>query len=280
MSIVQINELQKKFDNHTILDINKYTIDACKGYVFYGYNGCGKTTLLRLIAGLEKPSSGTLDISIPKKERIMCFQTPYMFTGTVEKNLEYGIRLQKLTPDRKRLQTLCERYGIDNVLHKNARVLSSGQKQAVALIRALLTNPKLLLLDEPVANLDKNKVDALNGDLTSLKKDGGSFVITMHSNQRLLFDIDHCCLLENGNLFNDEKCASRKVRSESGHPSELTSEENELMTKINTYVIDGGIACSDAFRVCDEHSVQKGIFVDLCNKRNIKIRKCQWGCFK
>ncbi|HMA64427.1 MAG: ATP-binding cassette domain-containing protein, partial [Fibrobacterota bacterium] len=212
MSIVQIKELQKKFDNHTILDINTYTIHAGKGYVFYGYNGCGKTTLLRLIAGLEKPSSGTLDISIPKKERIMCFQTPYMFTGTVEKNLEYGVKLQKLTPDRKRLQTLCERYGIENVLHKNARVLSSGQKQAVALIRALLTNPKLLLLDEPVANLDKNKYDALKEDLISLKKNGGSFVITMHSNQRIVFDIDHCCLLENGNLFNDEKCASRKVR--------------------------------------------------------------------
>lgn len=280
MSIVYIKDLQKKFDNHKILDIDAYSVESGMGYVFYGYNGCGKTTLLRLIAGLDKPSSGLLDISIPKKERIMCFQTPYMFTGTVEKNLEYGVKLQKSILDRKRLQLFCERYGIDNVLQKNARVLSSGQKQSVALVRALLTDPKLLLLDEPVANLDKNKVDALNEDLAALKKNGGSFIMTMHSNQRITFDIDHCCLLENGNLCNDAKYSSRKKLNQSAHFIALTSEEQELLLKINYYVNDGGIACSDAFRLCDSNSIQKSKLTDICNKQNIKIRNCQWGCFK
>jgi len=280
MNIVEISALKKCFDSQNVINVNNYSIESGKGYVFYGYNGCGKTTLLRLIAGLEKPSSGKLDISIPKKERVMCFQQPYMFTGTVLSNCEYGVKLQKRKIDKDILNEYCNRYGINSLLNKNARILSSGQKQAVSLIRSFMVNPRLLLLDEPIANIDKKKFGALKEDLKKLKNNGGTFIITMHSDQRILFDIDHCCLLENGDLINDIICTGSKEQIVTTSETVSVKNDEELLNIISKLVVDNGISCSDAFRVCDDHKIGKKQLIDLCNLKGIKIRKCQWGCFK
>lgn len=277
MSLVKLDSLVKQFDGHAVISIPSYSLDAQKGYVFYGYNGCGKTTLLKLLAGLEKPSSGTLASSVPPKDRVMCFQHPYMFTGTVMQNLAYGAKLQKRAVDDNLLVKMVSRYGIENILDKKASVLSSGQKQTVALIRAFLVQPKLLLLDEPSANLDKHRFDALCEDLDILRKSGGSFVITMHSNQRIMFPVDHCCKLEKGNLLNDDGLVKKTGRSTG---VELTDDEVAAFTVLSPYISENTLQCSDAFKVCEGNAITKGTLAKLIVKQNIKLKNCQWGCFK
>jgi len=278
--LVNVTSLEKKFDGHSVVSIPAYTLDAGKGYVFYGYNGCGKTTLLKLLAGLEKPSSGSVTRTIDEKDRVMCFQHPYMFSGTVAQNCAYGAKLQKRTVDEQQLLKMASRYGIDTILNKRASVLSSGQKQTVALIRALLIEPKLLLLDEPSANLDKHRLDALGEDLALLKKRGGAFVITMHSNQRIVFPVDHCCQLENGNLIQDAGHGRKAsgARAEAGE--ELTDEEAAALTNITPFIKEHALTCSDAFNVCEQLSISRGTLAKLLAKQNIKLKNCQWGCFK
>lgn len=280
MNLLYVPSVEKSFDNQLVINLKDFAIEPGKGYVIYGYNGCGKTTFLRLLSGLEKPTNGSVDSSMSVKDRIMCFQHPYMFTGDVEKNILYGARLQKCTIDYNLINTYCNRYGIEGMLNKDARKLSSGQKQCVALIRAFLVNPKLLLLDEPTANLDKKKSEALAADLSRLRQHGGSFVITHHSNQQVQFDVDYCYHLENGILLPDKPITKRVDRKQDVAKTEVSEEMLRHLELICPDVVNSGINCRDAFEFCKRFNLEPNALGRLCSDKNIKIRKCQWGCFK
>jgi multiple sugar transport system ATP-binding protein len=133
--------------------------------VLVGPSGCGKTTTLRLIAGLEQPSDGTISIGgqdmrgVPARERdvAMVFQNHALYPHmTVRENLEFGLKLRHVpAPDRaRRLSEAVEMLGLGDTLEQRPALLSSGQRQRVALGRALVRQPQLLLLDEPLSNLD------------------------------------------------------------------------------------------------------------------------------
>ncbi|MEX1328083.1 MAG: ABC transporter ATP-binding protein, partial [Desulfobacterales bacterium] len=168
MAFIEIQGLFKRFKN--VVAINHIQLEVKKGEMLtlLGPSGCGKTTTLRCIAGLERPDEGDIVIDgkpmlsqgfvQPSKRGIgMVFQNyavwPHM---KVYNNVVYGLKLQRLSRQsiKEKAQTVLKLVGLDGLEDRYPAQLSGGQQQRVALARALVGNPKVLLLDEPLSNLD------------------------------------------------------------------------------------------------------------------------------
>jgi multiple sugar transport system ATP-binding protein len=165
MAGVSIRHLYKKFgDVNAVNDVNIDVQDK-EFLVLVGPSGCGKSTTLRLIAGLEEISSGEIQIGdrivndVPPKDRdiAMVFQSYALYPHmSVYDNLAFGLKLRK-TPKRdidQRVRQAAETLGISNLLARKPKQLSGGQRQRVALGRAIVREPKVFLMDEPLSNLD------------------------------------------------------------------------------------------------------------------------------
>ena len=169
MAAIEIENLSKSFPatGGALLAVAGVSVKIFSGELLalVGPSGCGKTTLLRLIAGLEESTSGNLTIAgqdqrgVPPERRAvaMVFQTLALYPHmTARGNLEFGLKLRKTaaTEIEARVSEMAQLLGIADCLTRRPAELSSGQRQRVALGRALVRRPKVLLLDEPFANLD------------------------------------------------------------------------------------------------------------------------------
>ena len=141
------------------------TIDDKEFIVFVGPSGCGKSTTLRMIAGLEEITSGTLyidgvlmnDVEPKDRDISMVFQNYALYPHmSVYENMAFSLRIKKLPKDEidRRVKAAAEILGITEYLDRKPKALSGGQRQRVALGRAIVREPKLFLLDEPLSNLD------------------------------------------------------------------------------------------------------------------------------
>lgn len=139
-----------------ICQVTNATITRGSTVGITGPNGSGKSTLLRVLAGLETDFSGTLQIDIPVADRVFVHQSPYLFSGTVIENVEYGLKARSVSrPARRKLAELwLERFGISHLAGRSVNSLSGGEGRRTALARACVLEPELLLLDEPLADLD------------------------------------------------------------------------------------------------------------------------------
>jgi NitT/TauT family transport system ATP-binding protein len=163
---------------------------------FLGPSGCGKSTVLKLISGLTPPSSGTIRIDgmTPQHARetvSYIFQDPTLLPWrTVRHNIALGLELEGVNGDRRRDRTasLLDLVGLGEVGDAYPRVLSGGMKMRVSIARALATNPKLLLMDEPFAALDEMARDRLNEELLRLRQEQKwTAVFVTHSVAEALF---------------------------------------------------------------------------------------------
>src|SRR5580692_1266852 len=163
---VRIENVSKRFDDFVAVD--DVSLDIRQGEIFclLGGSGSGKTTLLRMLAGFETPTAGKIYIdgqdmsTIPPYERRinMMFQSYALFPHmTVEKNVAFGLEQEKLgkTEIRARVAEILDIVKMSSFMARKPHQLSGGQRQRVALARALVKRPKLLLLDEPLAALDR-----------------------------------------------------------------------------------------------------------------------------
>ena len=163
------SRLEKHYRERHVLSIGRLALVPGRIVHLTGRNGAGKTTLLKIIAGLEPPDC--CDVSLDHRSQpwqavrqrlrnvvVYLHQQPYMFDDTVEGNLGYGLRVTGVPRARRRraVAAMLERMGLDYAAHRNARTLSGGEQQRLALARAWLLRPRVLLLDEPTANMDSD----------------------------------------------------------------------------------------------------------------------------
>ncbi|MEO1142738.1 MAG: ATP-binding cassette domain-containing protein [Pseudomonadota bacterium] len=154
--------------------------------IIMGPNGSGKTTLLRLMHGLEKPSNGSVewncDTKIARKRQAFVFQTPVMMRRTALENIIYALKIQGASREnaKSRAETWLKKVGLEEASNLSAGFLSGGEKQKLALARALACEPDVLFLDEPTANLDGRATREIEEILSTAHSQGVRMVMTTH----------------------------------------------------------------------------------------------------
>tara|TARA_B110000902_G_scaffold98380_1_gene116356 strand:- start:1105 stop:2247 length:1143 start_codon:yes stop_codon:yes gene_type:complete len=195
---IKIRNVTKKFGEFTAVD--NIDLDIYKGELFslLGGSGCGKTTLLRMLAGFEPPSSGTIYIDgvdmtdVPPYARPinMMFQSYALFPHmTVEQNVAYGLKRDKIPKDEitRRVDEILSMVELSDFIKRKPHQLSGGQRQRVALARALVKRPKVLLLDEPLGALDKRLREQTQFELINIQDQlGVTFVVVTHDQEEAM----------------------------------------------------------------------------------------------
>ena len=179
---------------------------------FLGPSGCGKTTALKAIAGLLQPTSGDVLVDghpvsgVPSEKRgmAMVFQKPLLFPHmTVGANVGFGLRMRSVSPGetRRRVEEALSRVRMEGFAERRPDELSGGQQQRVALARALVTEPRLLLLDEPLSNLDASLRKEMRQLVKEVQREGGyTTVFVTHDQEEAVVLADRIALLFEGRL--------------------------------------------------------------------------------
>lgn len=202
-----LRQVSKKIAGCQILDNIDLVIPAGKFFALLGPSGCGKTTLLRLIAGLESVDSGRIflgneDIThekVHKRPINIVFQNYALFPHlTVFENIAYSLTIQKLNKERiqHKVNKLLHAFHLEKHVHKKPHELSGGQQQRVAIARAIINEPKVLLLDEPLAALDSALRDKLLIELIDLQdKLQMTFIYITHDQDEALTVADEMAIM-------------------------------------------------------------------------------------
>jgi putrescine transport system ATP-binding protein len=210
--LVQIRSVTKQFDGVTAVD--RVSLDIHRGELFaiLGSSGCGKTTLLRMLAGFEQPTSGSILIdgvdvtNTPPYERPvnMMFQSYALFPHmTVAQNVAYGLKKERLPEAqiKERVAEMLELVKLPALARRKPDKLSGGEQQRVALARALVKRPKLLLLDEPLAALDKKLREHTQFELANLQYQlNTTFVVVTHDQDEAMTLASRIAVMSQGCL--------------------------------------------------------------------------------
>jgi len=167
MALLELEGLRVESAGKLLLALDCFSIEPGERVLVSGRNGSGKTTLLRVLAELRAPSSGRLSSTLAPAERVYVHQHPFMLRGSVLDNLCYGLAIRKVPRDEARRRALKQlaSLGLEAFAERRARALSGGEARRVALARALILEPPLLLLDEPFAELDEEAAGMLRREL-------------------------------------------------------------------------------------------------------------------
>ena len=164
--MIRARGLEKRYGDKRVLAGVDFDVAEGQFLLVTGPNGSGKTTLLRLIAGLAAPTRGALDIAAARGQVGLVAHEPLVYAElTALENLDLYGRLYRVPERRERIGMLLERLGLWDARNERTRTFSRGMLQRLALCRAFLHEPALLLLDEPFAGLDEQGADVLLGEL-------------------------------------------------------------------------------------------------------------------
>ncbi|NLS12646.1 energy-coupling factor ABC transporter ATP-binding protein [Vibrio sp. SM6] len=186
--------LSMRFKERVLFYIPHLTIAPTDTIYLTGDNGVGKTTLLKILAGLVKPSEGQVHSAKSKwwqkkpcNDVIYLHQSPYLFDATVYDNVIYGIKYRKQSTQSKRVAAInaLRMVGLETLANEHVSVLSGGEKQRVAMARAWVLKPSILLMDEPSASLDSESIARIALMADDLLNRGASIVVTSHQTNAL-----------------------------------------------------------------------------------------------
>lgn len=212
-ALLTLHGLRKRHGERTLFEIGTLTIEAGAAYVLTGVNGAGKSTLLRMLAGLERCDACTVEFdgrSMPlhpypqalRRAIVFVHQHPIMFSTSVFHNIAYGLLARGAS--RRMVTPVVEEAmawaGVAHLRDSDPARLSGGEKQRVALARARVLQPRLLLLDEPTANLDGPAREQVIDLIPTLLEQGGSVVMACHDRDLIGLPGIHRLKLRDGRL--------------------------------------------------------------------------------
>lgn len=211
-SAINIHNVKKQYDNKVILDQLSLHIKAGEFFTLLGPSGCGKTTLLRMIIGFNTIDGGTIEVNnqvvnnipVNKRNMGMVFQNYAIFPNlSVKENVAFGLKTRKLSKAEieEKINYILEVVKITEFKDRMPEKLSGGQQQRVALARALVIHPQILLMDEPLSNLDaKLRVEMRNAIKQIQSEIGITTVYVTHDQEEALAISDRIAIMNNGEI--------------------------------------------------------------------------------
>ncbi len=211
--LISFRNIQKSLLRRRVLDVDELIVYRSECAVVHGENGAGKSTLMKIIAGLIAPDSGIVTIGGQRmswrlayrsfrKEVVYLHQSPYLFDRSVAENISYGLSMRRLgrSEIRERVRSAIEWAGLSQLASRNARDLSGGERQRVALTRARILEPRLLLLDEPTSAMDRDSREQTFELIRDLADSGITVYISTHESAQY-YQPDRIIKMANGKLI-------------------------------------------------------------------------------
>lgn len=259
--VLEIKNVTKRFGDFTAVDSVSFDVEDGGFFSILGGSGCGKTTLLRMIAGFEIETEGELLIrgesmrGIPPEKRAVniVFQNLALFPMmNVEKNVAFGLQRQKLPqPEvQTRVTEMLERVGLVGFEKKNVNDLSGGQRQRVAIARSLVLRPSILLLDEPLGALDRKLREHMKIELKVLQKEiGTTFIYITHDQSEALVMSDKVAVMNEGRFEQLDTPKNLYKHPATSFVAGFVGENNEF--DVSGYV-DGRVVTENGCKIVKE----------------------------
>ena len=257
-TVLELKDIVKSFGETEVLKGVSLAIQEGEFVTFLGSSGCGKTTILRIIAGLEYPDSGQVLIEGkdmenlgPEKRNVnMVFQNYALFPHmNVEQNIGYGLKIRGVAKDeiKKRVKEMLKLVQLEGFENRKPSAMSGGQRQRVAIARALINNPKVLLLDEPLGALDLQLRRQMQLELKHLQKELGiTFIYITHDQEEALNMSDRIVILHNGKIEQVGTPAEIYDDPETAYVASFVGSANILHGEV-VQVTDDGVVLKNEF---------------------------------
>lgn len=212
MYFLELNALTKRYGPVAAVDRISFNVERGSFVSLLGPSGCGKTTTLQMIAGFEDVTSGKITLngrdlsSVPARFRGLgiVFQTYALFMHmTAEENVSFGLEMRKVAKEerKKRVKNALDLVHLSHLADRYPRAMSGGQRQRVALARALVIEPELLLLDEPLSNLDAKLREEMQIELRRIQREAGvTTLMVTHDQAEALALSDRVVVMEKGRI--------------------------------------------------------------------------------
>ena len=196
--MIILRDIYYKRNTKNILSDINLKIDNTDITIITGHNGAGKSTLLKIISGIIKPTRGTIDTKINiLSNSSFVFQKPIFFRRSVKENISYVLYAKNKSYSENLINEYLEHFRLSHLSDVLAQNLSLGEQQLISFIRAIITDPKLIFLDEPTSNLDRNYKEIINHEISDISKKTKVFMITQNDSETKMHTLNPI-VIENG----------------------------------------------------------------------------------